>query len=435
MNSALQPNETDGENQGTIESQRDGSTKPGKGMCARQRSSLGDTISRKFWFLDSRDLCAAARRSTGLNDFGDPPVEPALSLLTNSLEQEANLHPLGRFLIRVHLRGLLETRLRLADLWRQRAEGLTSAPIERPIFITGMPRSGSTFLHELLSEDPDHRTPRVWEVMFPIPKSKHRATADPRIRKAAMCLWMFRRLAPQADAVFPMRAHSPHECVAIHSHTFLSEEFISTCRIPTYESFLRHADLRPSYTWERRFLQHLQSGQTPRRWVLKSPDHVYGLERLFSVFPDALIVQTHRNPLEVLKSSCQLTEVLHGLYARPGNREELAAREVRVLADGMDRLVEFRDAHPELADRFVDVKYTELVSDPLGVVEQIYRHFDIPFTRTASERMRHLAGLRSRYSNNRREPADLRPEMLAEVSRFERYCARFRIAWQRPFIQ
>lgn len=393
-----------------------------------------DTISRRLWFLEAENLCSGARQRTGLNDFGDPPLEPALSRLADSLEQEADLHPLGRFLMRMHLAGLLETRLRLADLWRRHARAPAAEPIRRPIFITGTPRSGSTFLHELLAEDPNNRSPRVWEVMFPVPAAGWRpGQADPRIRKAAACLWWFRRLAPQADAVFPMRAGTPHECVAIHSYTFMSEEFISTCRIPGYERFLRQADLSPAYAWERRFLQHLQAGAPRRQWVLKSPDHVYGLEELFATFPDALVIQTHRNPLEVLRSSCHLTEVLHSLYARPGDRAALAGRETRVLAEALDRFVDFRDAHPALAGRFVDVRYEEIVADPLAVIRRIYDHFDLPLTEAALGRMQALAGKRSRY-DHRRAPAAVRglPESRAEANCFERYCSRFQVGWQQP---
>ena len=401
-------------------------------------ATVGDHLSRQFWFLEAERLCAAARRKTGLKDFGEPPLEPALSVLTHSLEQEANLHPLGRFLMRMHLQGLLETRLRLIELWRNQPQDLSSIPVHRPIFITGTPRSGSTFLHELLAEDPDNRAPRVWEVMFPVPKSKHQGNApDPRIKKAAACLWWFRRLAPQADAVFPMRADTPHECVAIQSYSFLSEEFISTCRIPCYESFLRRADLRPAYAWQRRFLQHLQAGQPHRQWVLKSPDHVYGLEELFAIFPDALIIQTHRNPYEVLKSSCHLTEVLHSLYARPGNHDQLAVRESKVLAEALDRFVNFRDAHPELADRFIDVRYREIVSDPLAVVRRIYEKFELPLTDVAAERIQDLAAKRSRY-DHRRAPAAPREfvnEPKADVSRFERYCLRFDVSWHQTHAQ
>ena len=134
--------------------------------------ALSDGLSRRLWSLQSEALCAEAKRRTGLEDFGDPPVEPALSILVNSLELQADLHPLGRFLMRVHLLDLLETRLRLVQVWRRRSEALAASLIQQPIFITGMPRSGSTFLHELLAEDPENRVPRVWEVMFSSPGPK-----------------------------------------------------------------------------------------------------------------------------------------------------------------------------------------------------------------------------------------------------------------------
>jgi hypothetical protein len=143
--------------------------------------------------LESEALCTQARRRTGLKDFGDPPVEPGLSILVNSLEREADLHPVGRFLMRVHLLDLLETRLRLGQAWRRQLEVPEASVIQGPIFITGMPRSGSTFLHELLAEDQENRVPRVWEVMFPI-SSKPRETVDFRVRKAEASLWWFRRL-------------------------------------------------------------------------------------------------------------------------------------------------------------------------------------------------------------------------------------------------
>src|SRR5207249_7689779 len=129
----------------------------------------------------------------------------------------------------------LEARLQLTQAWKWMLADLNASVIERPIFITGMPRSGSTFLHELLAEDPENRAPRFWEVMFPLPiGSKPNNKVDQRVRKAEAYLWWFRRFAPGADSVYPVRASTPHECVAIHSYTLMSEEFISTCRIPTY---------------------------------------------------------------------------------------------------------------------------------------------------------------------------------------------------------
>src|SRR6202166_9724 len=305
--------------------------------CKERQRSIGDHLSRQLWSLQSGPLCEEARRRTGLRDFGAPPIEPALSILVKSLELEADLHPLGRFLIWAHLRELLKTRLRLTQEWIRRSEALEVSQIQRPVFITGMPRSGSTFLHELMSEDPENRAPRVWEVMFPIPtRNGARSSVDARIRKAEACLWWFRRLAPLADAVYPIRASTPHECVGIHSYTMLSQEFVITCRIPAYEAFLREGNLGPAYAWQKHFLQYLQLSGPHKNWILKSPEHVYGLDHLLSVFPDAVIIQTHRDPLEVLRSSLQLNEVLEGVFAYPGDRAQTGIREARSLIESTD---------------------------------------------------------------------------------------------------
>jgi hypothetical protein len=323
--------------------------------------------------------------------------------------------------------------LRLVQAWSKRSEALTAPLIQWPIFITGMPRSGSTFLHELLAEDPENRAPRVWEVMFPLPvQNRVRREMDSRVRKAEASLWWFRRLAPQADSVYPMRAWTPHECVAIHSHTFLSGEFISICCIPTYETFLHAADFGPTYNWQKRFLQYLQLGSPSRRWVLKSPDHVFALEGLLAVFPDAKIIQTHRNPLEVLRSSCQLTHVLQGLFGRVASLDQLGVRESRSLSEGIQRIMSFRDAHPELAGRFIDVRYRELVSDPLAIVRQIYQQFDIRLTDAAAERMQRMASNRSQYHRRNGSPtlAEIGLDGPTEIGRFQSYCSRFGISCQ-----
>jgi len=181
-------------------------------------------------------------------------------------------------------------------------------------------------------------------------------------------------------------------------------------------------------------LQHLQDDSPPRRWILKSPDHVYGLDALFSVFPDAVIIQTHRNPLEVLKSSSQVTEMLRKVFAWPSGHVQIGAREARVLADSVERFIRFRDAHPELADRFIDVKYPDLVGDPLGTVRRIYQALEIPLTEVAAQRIHQLASGRTRYRRRRAHPTlrDLGLDVSAEARRFERYCDRFGIPGGQP---
>src|ERR1700751_3385071 len=163
--------------------------------------------------------------------------------------------------------------------------------------------------------------------MFPVPlKSRSLRTADPRVRKTEFYLRRFRCLARGADSVYPMRAWTPHECVAIHSYTLLSDEFLSTYYVPSYEAFLHSSDLTPVYTWQKRFLQYLQLGCPEQRWVLKSPGHVYGLDKLLAVVPDALVIRTHRDPIDVIKSQLRLTQLLEGLFARRREFNQLAKR-------------------------------------------------------------------------------------------------------------
>src|SRR6516165_4068890 len=234
---------------------------------------------------------------------------------------------------------------------------------------------------------------------------------------------------------FTQSAHQrPTSAWRFHSYTLLSEEFVSTCLVPTYEAFLHAADLGPIYRWERRFLQHLQAGCSKRRWVLKSPDHAYGLDKLLAVFPDAAIIQTHRNPVDVVKSQIRLTQVLEAMFARPREREQLAASEARKVEQMLGYISRFRDAYPNVARQFIDVTYRELVSDPLAVVRRIYERLDIRPSEVAAERMRGLASARSQYKKGRRDRtamADLGLDCAAERPRFEEYCSRFGISFQK----
>ncbi len=286
-----------------------------------------------------------------------------------------------------------------------------------------MPRSGSTFLHELMAQDTDSRVPEVWEIMSPLP-----TCARHRIWCTAACLWFFRRITPQADAVHPIRATKPHECVAIHSYTMLSREFETTFRVPSYEEYLNTVGFDPAYAWEKRFLQYLQWRQPKRQWVLKAPDHMFNMEALLRVFPDAAVIQTHRNPLEVIESSSQLTDVVQRTFAHPQDRREVGVREARVLAEGLDRITSFRERHPELEGRIVDVNYDELVSNPLSTVRRVYRELDLPLTEETVQRVQDLAGKRSRYGGQRARPglADLGIDSGVQT-RFASYCARFSV--------
>jgi hypothetical protein len=161
------------------------------------------------------------------------------------------------------------------------------------------------------------------------------------------------------------------------------------------------------------------------------------LEHLLTVFPDAVVIQTHRNPLEVLRSSMHLTEVLEGAFSHADDRSQIRKREARNLAEHMEGITSFREAHPEQHGRFLDVKYHELVSDPLSVVRQIYQRLERPLTELAAEKMQNLASRRSRYKGRRgdRKPADLEVDETVDPHRLEAYCTRFEIPCQQSELR
>lgn len=351
-------------------------------------NSLWDSLKCKFVTLDVDNLIDTAMRRTCLEDFGDPPCKSALQVLVDACNNEAGLNLFGRFAARQHLLDLLETRLRLVDYWR-RTQEIRKQQIRRPLFITGMPRSGSTFLHAMFSQDPGNRVPRTWEVMFPLPAPTCREIdSDPRIRRAQNRLRWLLWTRPSIVKAHPIGARLPQECIAITSYSFQSDEFLCMFRIPSYEAWLRTRDQKPAYGFHRSFLQHLQWLCPGDRWVLKSPDHVHALEALFGMYPDARVVFLHRDPLKVLGSVASLTKLLWDAFSCHIDPRQVGADEARILSDKAVKIMEFQDRHSSLADRFIDVRYLDLIRDPIETVRRIYNSFGLTLSAHAEARMR-----------------------------------------------
>lgn len=238
-----------------------------------------------------------------------------------------------------------------------------------------------------------------------------------------MSLWVFRRLASGADAVHPLRANSPHECVSLHSYTLLSREFGTMLRVPTYDSFLDQVDFTPPYLWQKQFLQRAQAGGPVRRWILKAPDHAYSLDALFKVFPDAIVIQTHRNPFDVVNSATRMAFVIRKAFSNDLDVEQIARGEVEALHDKVCRIQQFRERRPDLEDRFIDVKYHNLIADPVKVVRDIYYKLNVPFAREVEQHVEKLASRRGRYSQRRlsQRLRDVKADEFVDASRFAGY--------------
>jgi hypothetical protein len=320
--------------------------------------------------ISAESLIETACRRTGLGDFGPIPFREPLGQLLSALHEEASLSLIGRFAVRWDVLRFLCNLLQLRAR-EVRSPGILEERIERPIFITGLPRSGTTFLHRLMMDDPANRAPLVWETIYP-------CQADPRaaIRRVSRQLRGFERLAPAFRGLHPLTADSPQECSEITAHVFRSLRFDSTYRIPSYRRWLDTDGQVAAYRFERRFLQHLQHASGQSRWVLKCPDHLFALGDLRAAFPDARVVFVHRDPMKVLLSVAQLTEVLRQPFARRIDREEIGRQESLRWQEGAARMIRATREQP-FAEPICHVEYRDLVSDPLGTMTRVYRHFGL----------------------------------------------------------
>lgn len=335
--------------------------------------------------LDEHALLKEARRRTGLADFGDDAFYQPLRMLLASYESEAGLTWVGRLAARRDAERLLMNRLRLVDD-RKRYPGIATQEIRRPLFIMGLPRTGSTLLHNLLAQDPANRAPLTWEVLDPSPPPADREH-DPRIKKVQKLLNRFDRLAPSFKAIHPMGTRQPIECVAIMSHTFISPQFQSTYRIPSYQKWLNSGDLRSVYRFHREFLQHLQWAHARERWVLKAPFHLVGLDALLSVYPDARIVQTHRDPRKVIASVASLDAVLRRAFSHDVDLKAIGAEALSQWSAAVQQGITLRKKYDVASPQFLDVYYSDLVRDPLSTIRNLYRHFEMELSPEAERRM------------------------------------------------
>ena len=340
----------------------------------------------KWLSLDEQLLLDKACERTGLNDFGDDSFREGLGVLLRSYEVDAGLSFVGRLCVISDAVRLLSNRLRLVED-RRVNPGIGAEVIRRPLFITGLPRSGTTFLHALLAHDPAHRAPQVWEVMYPSPPPETASyDTDRRITTTARQLKLFDLLMPDFKTVHLIGARLPQECIAITSHAFRSYSFETMSAVHSYRAWHDRQDKRPEYEFHRQFLQHLQWRCPGQRWVLKAPGHLLALEALVQVYPDACILMTHRDPLKVLASCASFTEVLRSAFSDRVDKAAMAQQVGQRWEEGAGLAVKYRQ-EGNLRHQLFDVQYLELVRDPMSMVRRIYEHFDLELTGAAETAM------------------------------------------------
>lgn len=331
----------------------------------------GSGVGRLAFRLDAERLMQEARRRTGLQDFGGEAFQEPLRRMIRSLEEEGDLSLLGRLSLRRGLLRLLVQRLRIAEDLRRHPE-ILEVPTQRPLFIVGFMRTGTTLLYNLLARMPGARAPRLWELLHPSPPPEPATEAtDPRIELVRRFTAQADRAVPALRSIHALEATAPEECLFLLGLCFTDFAADGRANLPSYMGWLKSADMVPSYRYHRQVLQLLTWKVRGRHLVLKSPVHLFALDALLAVYPDALILQTHRDPREVAGSSCSLYEASRVLSVRHCEPRALGPHWLETWGEAMDKAMAVRaGANPA---QFLDVHYEDLMADPVGQVQRIHR--------------------------------------------------------------
>ncbi|MDP9793082.1 hypothetical protein J2S43_001594 [Catenuloplanes nepalensis] len=298
----------------------------------------------------------AAYRRSGLPPLaGDQAFVDDLRVLCDAIRAAPALSPIGRLGTQQELTRRLETRLRMRHLLDQ-DPGVAERVIERPIFITGLPRTGTTLLHRMLGVHSAARAPTLWELLGPASLGRD----DEKLIKAAQSMSsMYHRSMPEMRRVHPLDPFGPEECVFLLPH---SNQFDGVVPVPGYRAWYAERDVRPDYAYYKLQLQAMRKHSDPVRWVLKSPYHLGHIDVVLETFPDATIVTTHRDPAAAMLSWCYFMEGSRRLYNTVVDPHEIGATWLEIWSRATERARAVRQAHPE---RFIDVDYAALSDAPV----------------------------------------------------------------------
>ena len=370
-------------------------------------------------------MLEAARDATGLDDFGAGAWREHLRVLLRAYDEESRLTEAGRTMVQGEIGGALAARLACEAAW-QADPSILRREIRRPLFILGLPRSGTTALHWLLAQDPANQVLEYWLAAAPRPRPPRETwEAEPAYQAAVGVLQWIYETDPDLRAIHWMEADGPEECRHLFVQSFLDHTFDSNATIPSYTRWFEAQDMRPAYARHRDVLKLVGSTSPERRWVLKYPAHLRELDVLLETYPDACIVQTHRDPARVLPSICSLVTGWRSLYEGSADAKAIGAWQLELYAGMIEKAMAVR----EQADpgQFFDLSFQELVADPVGAIARLYEHFGFAWTDEAERRMRawHAANPQHKHGGHAytAERFGLSEDAIAE--RFARYAERF----------
>ncbi len=385
---------------------------------------LGLSLANK----SEESLMADACKKTGLSDWGDESFRVPFRKLLESFRADANMTYTGWLVTHSNISRILCSRLYIQDELNRHPE-ILQQEIHRPLFIISMPRTGTTLLHHLLSADSSNRSPLFWEMIHTAPPaSAERCKTDPRIAEAEKLVQKLYKIIPDMKYKHSIKADSPEECRYLIDKSFTSLAFTSNNHLPMYFEWLDKQDMIPAYQYHRIQLQILQSGYTTERWVLKTPYHLYAMKALLTVYPDACVVQTHRDPCKSLPSLISLMHDVRSLTSEHVDVAGLSREILKNIKKRLDRYLKDRNSYDPA--RFIDIHYKDLVQDPIGTVRNMYEHFGYKYEDRFEERMRKWLAENSQHKHgvHRYSLEQFGLDQNTVESYFTDYCERFGIS-------
>ncbi|MEJ6010007.1 sulfotransferase [Novosphingobium aquae] len=379
--------------------------------------------------LHADALIDEARAATGIQDFDSDTYREGLDVLIADVNVHADNYSEGGFArVRNDIGHYLRGRLKVSDYLRQNPE-LLDRPIERPVFVMGVPRTGTTLMSNLLAADPARRSPLTWEIDDPVPpvsssamlRQDPRALARLEAEKAALAA------NPAMGKYYRGSAVYPNECVFFMAHDFKTLMIESKGVLPAYKEFIFSCDMTSAYEYHKKFLQVLQH-HAGGVWNVKKPSHALWLETIFKIYPDARVIWTHRDPFTATGSLMSVISLSHMGHLGKIDAEWLGKDYPWQAAEHANRIMDFRDKFGE--DKIIDVHYADMVSDPVGTTKKVYAALGDEWTSAAE------AGVQQWVNDNPQDKFGRHEYKLAQYGvtkeslepLFERYLSRYDVA-------
>lgn len=328
--------------------------------------------------FDADELEEGARAATGLEDFGSPYYREGLERIVEALNAEAELNDMGRVIQHATISNALIQRLKIEDTYAAHPE-IGDQVVGGPVFVIGLPRTGTTALSQLVAADPQFRSLRMWESQAPTPPPEAATQhSDPRIAQAEAGLKMLDDMFPLMKKLYNSEPTAPTECQDLMGMSFRTFHFDGAVRAPGYLAWLMDCDMRETYTYHRRVLKLLQWHCPPDLWHLKTPVHMFALDALVEAYPNAKFLWSHRDPAKVMGSVCSLIRYVRSWTSDRDDAVELGREQVESWVEAVRRAMDFRNRVGD--DRFADVSFADLQNDPVRTLHAGYEALGLTFS-------------------------------------------------------